>query len=733
MKCSFDHLRWKEITFLRPIEPREAIDLFTHLAGLTQRKSLIWEIRSSKGKLHYLLGFEHKDFPAIKKLFQAHEKFFFSDHTTIKRPSSNQAKEIRFSSQSLPLKVKESENFLRVMLATIANNQTAEEIVLQLVIGTSYSPRQLSNNPPNPNTTLFQALTGNIPPMATYTKKQLLDKSALPQFACTFRIGIRSHNRQTAFQTFHALVSCLKMLETSETRVRTKEISTQKMDEAFVPWQPPLRLSTFELATLCLIPSGSENLKGLLQLHPKPILAPLGLNQNHERFFGETTTLNGALTPKKLGISSADSLYHTILTGATGSGKSNVILHLALRDLHSGNSTLVLDPKGDLIRDILERFPKQRDKDLVILDPTQDSIISFNPFDLIKHGVSPELLTQYLMAIFQDLFADSWGIRSSDVLSYAILTLAKSNDSTLLMLPQILTNKPFRQQLLSQINDPLGVESFWHSFENLTEGERVQQIAPVLNKLRTIFIYPSLRHMFGQSTTTSSFSLSDLFYDRKVILISLNSGVLGADAARFVGSLVISLVWCLALGRAKIAPDKRHRISLFIDELQDYLKLPTDLTSALVQARSLGISLTLAHQHRHQLSQSIKMAIDANCHNKVCFGLDMNDATEMARLAPELEAEDFYSLAKFGIYTKLYNNGIKTKWLLGSTLPPPPKLRDYTELLLQNTVTFGRSSEDIEQEVASQFGLNEEDLSSASSPINTKAIGRRKRKTDKDR
>ena len=51
------------------------------------------------------------------------------------------------------------------------------------------------------------------------------------------------------------------------------------------------------------------------------------------------------------------------------------------------------------------------------------------------------------------------------------------------MLPTLLTNKAFRQRILQNIEDPLGLESFWNYYENLSDAERQQLIAPSLNKL----------------------------------------------------------------------------------------------------------------------------------------------------------------------------------------------------------------------------------------------------------
>ena len=652
-----------------------------------------------------------------------HKKFQFSTHFVTTRKKVKLAKELHLSNQNLPLKVKETSNLLRTTLATLASNHN-ETTVVQIIIGSSLTPRPLPKDLPNPHTTWWQAISGNLPPITTETRKQLTDKQSLPQFSCSLRIGSTSDY----LGNLKSLIGCFKILESSEVKIRFKPISATKIDEVRLPFKFPLKLSTLELACLGLFPSGNEELDGSAKLHPKVILPPLGLKQNHKRVFGETTALNNSLETKKLGISGSDSLFHTVLLGGTGSGKSTSMLRLALADIESGNSALVIDPKGDLVRDILESYPKSREDDLVIIAPTSERPIGINPFDLINYGISPELLTQHLMAIFQDLFSDNWGIRSSDVLSHAILTLTKTKHATLLMLPQLLTNKHFRQTLLKGIHDPFGVESFWNYYDSLSQGEQTQLISPVLNKLRQVFIHPSLKYLFGQ--TNNKFSLADLYFKRKVVLVSLNKGVLGAESARFLGSIIVSLTWSLALHRASIPPEKRHRVSLFIDELQDYLRLPTSLSDALIQARGLGVSLTLAHQYRHQLTQEIKMAIDANCKNKICFGLDMNDAQDMARQAPELMPEDFYSLPQYHIYVKLHNGGNLTNWLLGKTFAPAPKTGNYTDLVAQNAVKYGVTISEIEAQIAKQFGYSEFNSNDKADQIPPRNIGRRKKITD---
>lgn len=725
MKRQLESIIWQEVSFLRPLDNQEVFDTLTHLAGLTGRKSFIWEIRNQGGVLRHLIGAEPRDLKAITQLFLSHQKFQFSAVKTLTRKPVKLASELALSHASLPLRVKEIDNFIRSTLSTLVSNIGCTTTVIQIVVGESFAPRPLPKNLPNPHTTWWQAIMGNLPPITAETRKQLTEKSSLAQFNCSVRIGVSSAFMPKNRKALTALASCFKILESSEVKLRFQPIAPTKIDEVRLSFKFPLKLSTLELACLGLFPSGNQELAGFAKLHPKVILPPLGLKQNHKRIFGETTTLTQATNQQNLGISASDSLFHTVLLGGTGSGKSTAMLRLALSDIEGGNSTLVIDPKGDLVRDILERYPKAREDDLVIIDPTNERPIGINPFDLLKFGISAELLTQHLMAIFQDLFADNWGIRSSDVLNHAILTLAKSKNPTLLMLPQLLTNKQFRQTLLKSIHDPFGVESFWNYYDSLSQGEQTQLISPVLNKLRQIFIHPSLKYLFGQ--TNNKFNLADLYFKRRVILVSLNKGVLGAESARFLGSIIVSLTWSLALHRASIPPEKRHRVSLFIDELQDYLRLPTSLSDSLIQARGLGVSLTLAHQYRHQLTQEIKMAVDANCKNKICFGLDMNDAQDMARQAPELVAEDFYALPQYHIYTKLHNGSNSTNWLLGKTMAPPPKTSDYANLVAQNALNYGRDISEIEAYIAKQFGYDELNSKDKTDQLPPKNVGRRKK------
>ena len=373
---------------------------------------------------------------------------------------------------------------------------------------------------------------------------------------------------------------------------------------------------------------------------------------------------------------------------------------MILADIRANRSVLVLDPKADLVNDILARIPEERADDVVVIDPSDPSPCGFNPLAFKDYG-DPALLADSILSVMKEIFSDSWGIRTADILNAALLTLVKVENATLLWLPALLTDEAFRMKIVSSLTDRVALLPFWEQFNTLKDSERRQHVDPVLNKLRQFLLRPGLRNILGQAKP--KFTLTDLFNKRKIVLVPLNRGLIGGESARLIGSLIVGLTWTLALSRAKLPPERRYLVSLYIDELQDYLSLPTDLSDALAQARGLGLGLTLAHQYRDQLPPDIRAGIDANARNKISFGLSAKDAKDMAAMAPGLSAEDFIALPRYQIYTSFQQGGRNTGWILGRTLPPVPPLRDPLELRARSMAAYGKPAKEVDEEYLKMF------------------------------
>src|SRR5256886_16760430 len=59
---------------------------------------------------------------------------------------------------------------------------------------------------------------------------------------------------------------------------------------------------------------------------------------------------------------------HLHVLGATGSGKSTLLANLILDDADHRRGVVVIDPKGDLITDVLSRLPTDAGERLVLFD-----------------------------------------------------------------------------------------------------------------------------------------------------------------------------------------------------------------------------------------------------------------------------------------------------------------------------------------------------------------------------
>ena len=719
LKHQIENLVFKEIVWARPYKTEAVWEVLSHLAALSPRGAVIWEVRSKNGKVSYFIGAAARYIRNIEEAIKAHGDIQFHEVGTEKRAVVTTARQLKISHPTLSLKTDVTEAVIRVGLAALTENRDGTEMVIQIVLGRAYAPSSVPANLADPNATWLQILFGDVQKASAESRKSVREKAEQHAFQAVIRIGAAGENVNTRM---HSIISAFKILEAAGVRIHADTAKPADLNTTHVPWRFPLILSVRELESFLLLPAGEEELPGTPGLHPKLTLPPHWYrnptNRQNDRSFAISMD---TISPKRLSISPKDSLEHTICLGPTGSGKSTAMLHLILADITAGKSVLVLDPKADLINDLLMRIPEKRMGDVVIIDPSDPCPCGFNPLAFKDYG-NPSLIADAILSVLKEIFSDCWGIYTQDVLTAALLTLVEAENSTLLWLLPLLTDENFRRRITSKVKDRIVLRPFWEQFEALRDTEKRQQISPVLNKLRQLTLRPGLRNILGQAKP--KFSLTDLFYKRKIVLIPLNKGLTGGESARLLGSLIVGLTWTLALSRASIPAEKRHIVSIFIDELQDYLSLPTDLSDALAQARGLGVGLTLAHQYRDQLPLDIRSGVDANARNKIVFGLNSKDAKDMAAMAPELTAEDFMALPRYQIYTSFQSNGRNTGWVQGRTLPPPTALRDAAELKAKSQATYGIPAEQIEEEYLSIFTANNQTTGENPGDVN---IGRRKK------
>jgi len=381
--------------------------------------------------------------------------------------------------------------------------------------------------------------------------------------------------------------------------------------------------------------------------------------------------------------------------GPTGSGKSTLLCNLIVQDMEEGRGVVVIEPKGDLIRDVLERVPESRSDDVVVLDPTDvNRPVGLNP--LASEGRPPELVADQLLGVLHALYASSWGPRTSDILGSALLTLVRTPGSSLVGLPLLLTDAGYRRRITRQIDDPIALGPFWAQYEAWSDGERAAAIAPSMNKLRPFLIRPELRGVLSQ--VSPKFQMREVFTKRRILLVNLAKGQLGPESSALIGALVVSQLWQAVLSRTRIDPTRRHPVFIYVDEFQDYLKLPVDFADALAQGRGLGVGLVLSHQYLHQLDPATRTAVLHNAQSRVAFRLAHEDAVALAGPAGP-KAEDFEGLTAYDAYAQLVVGGTVGRWLSLRSRPLPPVSSNAGELCKRSATTYGVDREDVDRTI----------------------------------
>lgn len=677
---------WRQVHWPRPVAGPLLLGLLTRLASDPARGPLVWEARAETGSIRYLLGAASSDQIEMTGLLPCLIPGATLTPLELPRREAERSGRVQIRQRSLALALERSDQVLTALLAALASATAAEDVlVIQVVLGRALPPETVTGSMEDPTISLWSRLVHGSRQPSAEVRARLRGKLDQFRFRALVRIGVSARSLDRRHLLALRTLAALRQFQSGGTRVGLAPDRPDAVDQARIPLCLPLRLAPAEALAFLAWPQGEAVLPGLPSLHPRRIAPPAHYQPPGDRVFA-ICNAPGDKTP--IGIDPEDACRHTHVLGPTGTGKSNLLLHLIKADIDAGRSVVLIDPKRDLAIETLALIPQHRQEDVVVIDPRMKHPVGINPL-----AVSPEQHSQAadgVLAILRGLFPSLFGPRTSDILHASLLTLMHAPEPTLIQLPTLLTDVRFRRSLTARITDQTELAAFWTWWEAMSAPQQAQAIGPVMSRLRQFLLRPGLRAVLDQPTPR--FHLADLFTSPKILIVSLNRGLLGTQSAALLGSLVVSQFWQLTLAQAARPPAARRPVSLFLDEAQSFLNLDADLGEALEQSRSLRVAWHLAHQFRHQMPPQLLAGIDANARNKICFALDTTDAAAMAKNST-LTAEDFTSLAQYEIYASLLSRGQQTGWFSGRTLPPLPQCSSPEALLAESQARYGRAPE----------------------------------------
>jgi len=672
-------LVWSQVHWPNPTGSKDLIELLRRLAVEHGRPPFVLEAIGENGTVRHRIGTIAKHAGITRHLVHAlvPGSVLSSD---LPRPQSDVALRMHVRRAELGFQ-EDAAAISRLILAALAATSDGESLTLQVLVGRGWPPQVAARKPFDPTQSFFSELVLGPRRASSENARTLAKRASEPSIELVIRIAAFADSPARATALLHGLTSALHAAEGTSSRFYFTGADQNRLDE--LPERGRIQFTVAEAAGVFGIPLDIEGLPGVPAAHPK-LLHP-ATDPAKTRVFGETTA-PGLTLPIGLDIDSAR--QHLVITGPTGSAKSTLMLNQIVADMKSGRSLVVIDPKTDLAMDVLRRVPANRLDDVVVLDPTHQQPVGLNFFTSPR---PPELIADSILTVIRDLFPTMFGPRTSDVLHSALLTLATLPGATLDQLPRLLTEPGFRARVLQRVTDP-HVRSFWTSFDAMSEHQQAQFVGPVLSRLRQFLLRPQLRRVVGQAEPR--FDLRDLLTKRRILIVPLNAGLIGSEASKLLGSLLVSALWSLALSRAAIAPERRHTVAIYIDEAQEFLRLGGELPDALARSRSLAFAWTLAHQYRDQFSGEVRAAIDANARSKIVFALPAADAQAMQTMASGLDAEDFMALPRFHFYAQLVQGGRPGPWLSGRSHPAPSSVSDAEAIIARSQRNYGALASD---------------------------------------
>jgi DNA helicase HerA-like ATPase len=364
-------------------------------------------------------------------------------------------------------------------------------------------------------------------------------------------------------------------------------------------------------------------------------------------YFGETTFRNQR---KRFGIKEADRLMHTYIIGKTGTGKSTLLETMIMQDINNGRGCCLLDPHGDLVEKVVRNIPESRRQDLIYFNiPDPNLNLKYNPFRRVSFE-KRSLVASGILDVFSKLWDSAWGVKLEHILRHTILTLLDQPKASVADIVEILLNKDFRKEALRYVKSD-SVKKFWK--REFNEYHKYD-LLPVLNKIGGMLVHPVIKRVLIDNP--EEVSLRKAMDEKKIVLVNLSKGHVGADVSHILGALFITSIASASFSRVDTIEEKRIPFMVYVDEFHNFTTL--SLIGMFSELRKFKVGMTMAHQYMAQLDPDIKSAVLGNAGTIISFRIGTEDAMLMAKeMYPEFDVEDFINLPNYKIYLKLMIDG----------------------------------------------------------------------------
>lgn len=429
--------------------------------------------------------------------------------------------------------------------------------------------------------------------------------------------------------------------------------------------------------------------------------------------FGTRNGVEAGVRPETLNV-------HQFVSGSTGMGKTTLLINYFRQIMQRGHGGLFFDPKGDDADEIISLLPEGREDDLIFLDIGADAEyeVGFNFLEVPLRNPDPdsqsfESAVEALADDLESLLAQSagpdaaWGARMSGVTRNVVRGLAEwqvrtDRSVTLLDAYYALLEENGRQRYADMLSEAR-IEWIEDYAQDVVADMDQDELEPLIRRLKEWVESGTTRSIVSHPTST--ISIEDAVRDGKIIVVRNRSS--SGSAKRMIATALIRRIWVAIREQtySESEPDPPEFYCV-IDEFDKIVSKESEIHNILREARSFGLSLTLAAQNLETgsdddigIPEGIRRAIQGNCKTFLTFDVgDPQDATAVApQHSEDIEAKDILELSKYRIFMRTHDDrDEKTDSFKVQTLEPALDVletrdeRETEQLIAESQKRYGR-------------------------------------------
>jgi len=308
----------------------------------------------------------------------------------------------------------------------------------------------------------------------------------------------------------------------------------------------------------------------------------------------------------------AEPTGHTVVLGASGSGKTCFLADRAARAIAQGEPVVVLDIHGDLTPAVVARLDRSARDRVVCVDLSDRPVPGIAA---IAPSASPERAAAHLVAALKRLTPDTgevfWGFRLERIFD-SFVRLVQESAGSLLDLQALLTNPDRRDAARLSTRSPDLVRF-------LEELEPAVRRSPdflwsASSRLAKVVSQRSLAEFLAPAD--GGLPVEALLAQRRSLLVRIPFALLGPEAAAFAGTLALARIY---LGAAAQSSEGalRPRTTVVLDEVQGLS--PRLVSEMIADGRKFGFRLWIASQYPERLAPELRAAVTGVVRDFVAF------------------------------------------------------------------------------------------------------------------